>query len=112
MTSNPELHASGIEPDRARMFGNAYRLLGNVHDAEDIVPEAALRWHQSDLARMAWLALTNEPACACWSCCVAESDGVPRIAPHPISRPMQALPRYFSIGARLSGRLRPLVRVL
>lgn len=33
---------------RPRLFGIAYRMLGGVQDAEDIVQEAMLRWHQTD----------------------------------------------------------------
>src|SRR3954471_1450428 len=44
---------------RPRLFGIAYRMLGGVHDAEDIVQEAMLRWHQADRAAIrepvAWL---------------------------------------------------------
>lgn len=32
---------------RARLFGIAYRMLGSVMDAEDIVQEAALRWQRA-----------------------------------------------------------------
>src|SRR4051794_39723344 len=33
---------------RPRLFGIAYRMLGNVGEAEDIVQEAWLRWQQTD----------------------------------------------------------------
>ena len=33
-----------FEAERSRLFGIAYRLLGSVADAEDIVQEAYLRW--------------------------------------------------------------------
>lgn len=33
---------------RARLFGIAYRMLGSVDDAEDILQEAYLRWHRAD----------------------------------------------------------------
>jgi RNA polymerase sigma-70 factor (ECF subfamily) len=33
---------------RPRLFGIAYRMLGDVHEAEDLVQEAMLRWHQAD----------------------------------------------------------------
>jgi RNA polymerase sigma-70 factor, ECF subfamily len=37
-----------FERYRARLFGIAYRMLGSVEDAEDIVQETSLRWHQAD----------------------------------------------------------------
>jgi RNA polymerase sigma-70 factor (ECF subfamily) len=44
---------------RPRLFGIAYRMLGDVQDAEDLVQEAMLRWHRSDRAAIrqpeAWL---------------------------------------------------------
>ena len=39
-----------FERYRPRLFGIAYRMLGSVHDAEDIVQETSLRWHQADAA--------------------------------------------------------------
>jgi len=48
-----------VERFRPRLFGIAYRMLGGVQDAEDIVQEAMLRWHQADRAVIrepeAWL---------------------------------------------------------
>jgi RNA polymerase sigma-70 factor (ECF subfamily) len=40
--------ASEVEQYRPRLFGIAYRMLGGVQDAEDIVQEAMLRWQQTD----------------------------------------------------------------
>ena len=44
---------------RPRLFGVAYRMLGSVQDAEDLVQEAYLRWHQADAGEIrspeAWL---------------------------------------------------------
>ena len=37
-----------FETSRGRLFGLAYRMLGSRADAEDIVQEAYLRWHQAD----------------------------------------------------------------
>jgi len=48
-----------FERHRARLFGIAYRMLGTVEDAEDVLQEAYLRWHQADPAAVrtpeAWL---------------------------------------------------------
>src|SRR3712207_8290228 len=48
-----------LERHRPRLFGIAYRMLGNVHEAEDTVQEAMLRWHREDRAGIespeAWL---------------------------------------------------------
>ena len=37
-----------FETYRSRLFGLAYKLLGNRSDAEDVVQDAWLRWHQAD----------------------------------------------------------------
>jgi RNA polymerase sigma-70 factor (ECF subfamily) len=37
-----------FERHRGRLFGTAYRMLGSRSDAEDIVQEAYLRWHEAD----------------------------------------------------------------
>lgn len=48
-----------FERHRARLFGIAYRMLGSVEDAEDVLQETYLRWHRADeaaiLAPEAWL---------------------------------------------------------
>jgi RNA polymerase sigma-70 factor, ECF subfamily len=48
-----------FERHRARLFGIAYRMLGSVEDAEDVVQESWLRWHRVDPAEVrspeAWL---------------------------------------------------------
>jgi RNA polymerase sigma-70 factor (ECF subfamily) len=50
---------STFEAMRGRLFGLAYRMLGSRADAEDIVQEAYLRWHDADHRRIespeAWL---------------------------------------------------------
>jgi len=47
------------EPYRPRLFAVAYRMLGHVQDAEDLVQEALLRWHRADTDEIvepeAWL---------------------------------------------------------
>ena len=54
--------ADAFEPVRPRLFGLAYRMLGSRAEAEDIVQEAYVRWHQSDKAAIrnaeAWLVTT------------------------------------------------------
>jgi RNA polymerase sigma-70 factor (ECF subfamily) len=40
--------SSEAERYRPRLFGIAYRMLGDVHEAEDLVQETYLRWHQAD----------------------------------------------------------------
>jgi RNA polymerase sigma-70 factor (ECF subfamily) len=37
-----------FEPNRARLYGLAYRMLGSRAEAEDVVQDAYVRWHQSD----------------------------------------------------------------
>jgi RNA polymerase sigma-70 factor (ECF subfamily) len=48
---------------RGRLFGLAYRMLGSRGDAEDVVQDAFLRWHQADQKRIespeAWLVTTT-----------------------------------------------------
>ena len=49
----------GIDGYRPRLLGLAYRMLGDVHEAEDVVQEAFLRWQLTDQdvvrAPEAWL---------------------------------------------------------
>jgi len=42
-----EERAADFERLRPRLFGIAYRMLGAVEDAEDVVQEAYLRWHDA-----------------------------------------------------------------
>jgi RNA polymerase sigma-70 factor (ECF subfamily) len=40
--------SDAFEDHRRLLFGTAYRMLGSVADAEDIVQDAWLKWHQVD----------------------------------------------------------------
>ncbi len=55
----PLKRAAVFEQLRRRLFGIAYRMIGTAADAEDIVQEAYLRWHQADAEEIrsaeAWL---------------------------------------------------------
>ena len=55
----PAKRAAVFEELRRRLFGIAYRMIGTASDAEDIVQEAYLRWHQADTEEIrsaeAWL---------------------------------------------------------
>ncbi|RYZ16025.1 MAG: RNA polymerase sigma factor SigJ, partial [Myxococcaceae bacterium] len=42
--------ADAFDPLRPRLLRIAYRMLGIVAEAEDVVQEAYLRWHQTDRA--------------------------------------------------------------
>jgi RNA polymerase sigma-70 factor (ECF subfamily) len=44
------IDAMDVERHRQRLFGLAYRMLGDAHEAEDLVQEAYLRWYQEDRA--------------------------------------------------------------
>jgi RNA polymerase sigma-70 factor, ECF subfamily len=44
---NPEDPATEFERVRRKLFGLAYRMLGARADAEDVVQEAYVRWHQT-----------------------------------------------------------------
>ena len=54
--------AAAFEPNRARLFGLAYRMLGSRAEAEDVVQDAYVRWHQSNRDDIrnaqAWLVTT------------------------------------------------------
>ena len=55
----PAKRVAVFEELRRRLFGIAYRMIGTTADAEDIVQEAYLRWHQADTEEIrsaeAWL---------------------------------------------------------
>lgn len=48
MRPDPDSEPTFPEALRPRLFGVAYRMLGTVADAEDVVQEAFLRWRQAD----------------------------------------------------------------
>lgn len=55
----PSTGPETVEQHRGRLFGIAYRMLGQVQEAEDLVQETFLRWHQTDQSAvqtpLAWL---------------------------------------------------------
>ena len=55
----PAKRVAVFEELRRRLFGIAYRMIGRTADAEDIVQEAYLRWHQANTEEIrsaeAWL---------------------------------------------------------
>jgi RNA polymerase sigma-70 factor, ECF subfamily len=55
----PDEQALVFEAQRARLFAIAYRMLGTIEDAEDVVQETFLRWRRVDRAQIrtpaAWL---------------------------------------------------------
>jgi RNA polymerase sigma-70 factor, ECF subfamily len=57
------ISASPFEAVRGRLFGLAYRMLGSRADAEDIVQEAYVRWHEAGRSSIenheAWLVTTT-----------------------------------------------------
>jgi len=61
--SDVGISGSPFEALRGRLFGLAYRMLGSRADAEDIVQEAYVRWHEAGRGRVenpeAWLVTTT-----------------------------------------------------
>jgi RNA polymerase sigma-70 factor (ECF subfamily) len=64
MTTDP---SATFEPHRRRLLGLAYRMLGSMAEAEDVVQEAYLRWHDTDRDRIedprAFLTTTTTRIC-------------------------------------------------
>jgi RNA polymerase sigma-70 factor (ECF subfamily) len=48
MMSRQDEAAQTFEPHRRRLTGLAYRMLGSLSEAEDIVQDAYLRWHAAE----------------------------------------------------------------
>jgi RNA polymerase sigma-70 factor, ECF subfamily len=63
----PTAPAKEFEQQRNRLFGIAYRMLGVRSDAEDIVQDAYLRWHDADRSEIrsseAWLTTVTTRLC-------------------------------------------------
>jgi RNA polymerase sigma-70 factor, ECF subfamily len=61
--TDPSTPAERFQALRGRLFGLAYRMVGSRADAEDLVQQAYLRWHQADRDRIesaeAWLVTTT-----------------------------------------------------
>lgn len=62
-----EEHVRTFEAQRDRLTGLAYRMLGTVSDAEDIVQEAWLRWSRAEVEAIespeAWLSTVTSRLC-------------------------------------------------
>jgi RNA polymerase sigma-70 factor (ECF subfamily) len=99
-----------FEAERARLTGLAYRLLGSLADAEDVVQDAWFRWIAADRAT-----IVNAPA---WLTTVVSRVGLDRLRqrkrervdyvgpwlPDPVVRPMSPLPDPATV-AELSDSL-------
>jgi RNA polymerase sigma-70 factor, ECF subfamily len=59
--------ATIFQQHKPRLYGVAYRMLGSKADAEDVLQEAYLRWHQADIEGVqtpeAWLVTTVTRLC-------------------------------------------------
>lgn len=62
-----ENRADSFQKYRPKLYGIAYRMLGSKADAEDMLQEAYMRWHQADVERVqvpeAWLTTTLTRLC-------------------------------------------------
>jgi len=50
---DPQTDTLGVLRHRPRLLGLGYRMLGDLHEAEDLVQDAYLRWYQGDRADVA-----------------------------------------------------------
>src|SRR5688572_16892533 len=66
-TANSSGRGAVFEAQRSRLWGVAYRMLGSRADADDMVQEAYLRWHEALIADVrtpqAWLVTTTTRLC-------------------------------------------------
>jgi RNA polymerase sigma-70 factor, ECF subfamily len=66
-TAKSSGHRKAFEAHRGRLWGVAYRMLGSRADAEDMVQEAYLRWHNAPIEEVrapeAWLVTTTTRLC-------------------------------------------------
>jgi RNA polymerase sigma-70 factor (ECF subfamily) len=87
--------AASFAPLRPRLVRVAYRMLGSVAEAEDIVQEAFLRWHQADRAEVrepvAYLTRTVTRLCLDFlkSARVRRESYVGAWLPEPVVEPLQ-----------------------
>ena len=62
-TVSTSTRTAAFEALRPRLFGLAYRMLGSRAEAEDVVQDAYVRWHQADTSEVrnaeAWLVATT-----------------------------------------------------
>ena len=67
MTNVMDYRTTTFQQCRPKLYGIAYRMLGSRADAEDMIQEAYLRWHRTDVARVqipeAWLTTTVTRLC-------------------------------------------------
>jgi RNA polymerase sigma-70 factor (ECF subfamily) len=93
---------------RGRLFGIAYRMLGSVEDAEDVVQESWLRWHGADPGEVrspeAWLvSVTTRLAIDRLRRAVTEREHyVGHWLPEPIATPAQSPDRRAELTSDLS----------
>jgi RNA polymerase sigma-70 factor, ECF subfamily len=100
--------AATFEHHRGRLFGIAYRMLGSVDDANDLVQEAYLRWHRADAAEIrspeAWLvAVTTRLSIDRLRHSAVEREHYPgEWLPEPLVTPPPAADRRAELASDLS----------